>query len=92
MTCAPPRPPKGATRSPRPTVPRTRIPVTRDLLEDALAMNPTQPVATAAEPAVDDAQPTIGEWGALDEPATASSSPRRSPCPRHPSLPSGRSA
>ena len=44
-------------------------PVTRDLLEDALAMNPTQPVATAAEPAVDDAQPTIGEWGALDEPA-----------------------
>ncbi|HVL62306.1 MAG TPA: DUF4407 domain-containing protein, partial [Microbacterium sp.] len=51
--------------------PEDPYPVTRDLLEDALAMNPTQPVATTADPAVDDAQPTIGEWGALDEPPRA---------------------
>src|SRR3954452_4033684 len=48
--------------------PEDPYPVTRDLLEDALAMNPTQPV-TSAEPAAEEAQPTIGEWGALDEPA-----------------------
>ncbi|MFH8251324.1 DUF4407 domain-containing protein [Microbacterium sp. B2969] len=47
--------------------PEDPYPMTRDLLEDALAMNPTQPVAIAAEPTTEE-QPTIGEWGAFDEP------------------------
>ncbi|WP_203581584.1 DUF4407 domain-containing protein [Microbacterium hibisci] len=48
--------------------PEDPFPETRDLLEDALAMNPTQPVAVAGRPAVEE-QPAIGEWGTLDEPA-----------------------
>ena len=55
-------------------------PVTRDLLEDALAMNPTQPVpvvrdepavndrAAVTEPEVTGATTPIGEWGAAAEP------------------------
>lgn len=48
--------------------PEDPFPVTRDLLEDALAMNPTQPVEVT-EPIAPPQQPTIGEWGAVDEPA-----------------------
>ena len=53
--------------------PEDPYPVTRDLLEDALAMNPTQPVAVVAEPVEVEQPTTIGEWGAVDEaaPATA---------------------
>ncbi|MFF2486560.1 DUF4407 domain-containing protein [Microbacterium sp. NPDC058062] len=47
--------------------PEDPFPVTKDLLEDALAMNPTQPVAVA-EPVVAEQTTTIGEWGAIDEP------------------------
>jgi len=47
--------------------PEDPFPETRDLLEDALAMNPTQPV-TVAEPLVAEEPATIGEWGAVDEP------------------------
>ncbi|MEU1971526.1 DUF4407 domain-containing protein [Microbacterium sp. NPDC019599] len=46
--------------------PEDPYPVTRDLLEDALAMNPTQPVAVAASEDAN-AQAAIGEWGAVDE-------------------------
>ncbi|MFB7894395.1 DUF4407 domain-containing protein [Microbacterium sp. NPDC056044] len=58
----------GADRRPDDDGPEDPFPVTKDLLEDALAMNPTQPVAVT-EPAVAE-QPTavIGEWGAIDEP------------------------
>ena len=45
--------------------PEDPYPATRDLLEDALAMNPTQPVAVAPQP---ETQPAIGEWGAADVP------------------------
>ena len=61
--------------------PEDPYPVTRDLLEDALAMNPTQPVAVVAAPkapapeAADSASVAettrIGEWGAVDEEAAA---------------------
>jgi hypothetical protein len=54
--------------------PEDPFPETRDLLEDALAMNPTQPVAVAGRPAVDE-QPAIGEWGTLDEPAVTPAEP-----------------
>ncbi|KAF2412504.1 hypothetical protein B1729_14780 [Microbacterium sp. B35-04] len=69
--------------------PEDPYPVTRDLLEDALAMNPTQPVqvvadkVVAAEPQVaapEAAAPAvaetarIGEWGAVDE-AAATTAP-----------------
>lgn len=54
--------------------PEDPFPETRDLLEDALAMNPTQPVAVAGRPAVDE-QPAIGEWGTLDEPAETPAEP-----------------
>jgi hypothetical protein len=47
--------------------PEDPFPETRDLLEDALAMNPTQPVAVS-EPVVAEQPATIGEWGAVDEP------------------------
>ena len=60
--------------------PEDPYPVTRDLLEDALAMNPTQPVAVVAAPrsradrvaeqAVAETA-RIGEWGAVDEAAAA---------------------
>ncbi len=46
------------------------FPDTRDLLEDALAMNPTQPLAVGRPPAAAE-QPAIGEWGTIDEPADA---------------------
>ncbi|WP_243075415.1 DUF4407 domain-containing protein [Microbacterium sp. SS28] len=49
--------------------PEDPYPETRDLLEDALAMNPTQPVAVTADPETE--KHRIGEWGAIDEPATA---------------------
>jgi len=81
-------------------------PVTRDLLEDALAMNPTQPVAVVRdEPAVDDraavtepevtATTPIGEWGAAAEAdATAhvlvAEEPEPEPAPTEPAR-SGRS-
>ncbi|MFK4807676.1 DUF4407 domain-containing protein [Microbacterium sp. ZW CA_36] len=56
--------------------PEDPYPVTRDLLEDALAMNPTQPVTVVADrAAVADTEPAaavetapIGEWGAAAEP------------------------
>ncbi|WP_345800662.1 DUF4407 domain-containing protein [Microbacterium sp. AZCO] len=48
--------------------PEDPYPVTRDLLEDAIAMNPTQPVAVTRP---DDSQATVGEWGAFDEPVEA---------------------
>lgn len=47
--------------------PEDPFPETRDLLEDALAMNPTQPVSVT-EPVVVEQPATIGEWGAIDEP------------------------
>ena len=47
--------------------PEDPFPVTRDLLEDALAMNPTQPVAVTESAE----QARIGEWGAVDEPGPA---------------------
>jgi hypothetical protein len=47
--------------------PEDPFPETRDLLEDALAMNPTQPVSVT-EPVVAEQPATIGEWGAIDEP------------------------
>ncbi|MFC8680421.1 DUF4407 domain-containing protein [Microbacterium ureisolvens] len=49
--------------------PEDPFPVTQDLLDDALAMNPTQPVAVT-RPAAEQ-QTTIGEWGAIDEPRAA---------------------
>ncbi|MBW9109191.1 DUF4407 domain-containing protein [Microbacterium ureisolvens] len=49
--------------------PEDPFPVTQDLLDDALAMNPTQPVAVTAP--VAERQATIGEWGAVDEPGVA---------------------
>ncbi|TDN91368.1 DUF4407 domain-containing protein [Microbacterium sp. BK668] len=49
--------------------PEDPFPATRDLLEDALAMNPTRPVATTSDQEADDSPPAIGEWGAVDEPA-----------------------
>ena len=67
--------------------PEDPYPVTRDLLEDALAMNPTQPVTVVADRAavVDravDAEPAstaetapIGEWGAAAEPDPTTESP-----------------
>ncbi|MFK4836587.1 DUF4407 domain-containing protein [Microbacterium sp. ZW T2_14] len=62
-------------------------PVTRDLLEDALAMNPTQPVAVVrdesavddraavTEPEVTGATAPIGEWGAAAEPDVTADAP-----------------
>src|SRR6478736_4711543 len=56
----------GADQRPDDDGPEDPFPVTKDLLEDALAMNPTQPVAVA-EPVVAEQTTTIGEWGAIDE-------------------------
>jgi hypothetical protein len=67
--------------------PEDPYPVTRDLLEDALAMNPTQPVTVVADRAAVadravDAEPAstaetapIGEWGAAAEPDPTTESP-----------------
>ena len=57
--------------------PEDPYPVTRDLLEDALAMNPTQPVQVVAAPeapvVAEEAEVAgtarIGEWGAVEEAA-----------------------
>jgi len=57
----------GADQRPGDDGPEDPFPVTKDLLEDALAMNPTQPIAVA-EPVVAEQTTTIGEWGAVDEP------------------------
>ena len=46
------------------------FPETRDLLEDAVAMNPTQPVAVAGTRAAGE-RPAIGVWGAVDEQVSA---------------------
>ncbi|QIG39264.1 DUF4407 domain-containing protein [Microbacterium sp. 4R-513] len=51
-----------------PDGPEDPYPDTLDLLDDALAMNPTRPVSTPAAEGTDAAHPTIGEWGAVDEP------------------------
>lgn len=66
----------GADRRPDDDGPEDPFPVTKDLLEDALAMNPTQPVAVsepvvAEQPVVAGQPATIGEWGAIDEPGVA---------------------
>jgi len=62
-----------------PEGPEDPYPVTQDLLEDALAMNPTQPVAVAApaETSQDDTlvMPASADWGAMGEASAPEAEP-----------------
>ena len=66
-------------------------PATRDLLEDALAMNPTQPVAVAAPVEADrhdtDVMPATADWGAVGEASTPVTEPEQPAEPAKPAKP-----